>query len=88
MREIIGALIAVFGFIGIVGSTIATRLWAATVVVLSILKLTGLLIIPWFAGAFTVSAIGTGLWLLLGGLLGIFVSFVVTAIGALIVESK
>jgi len=85
--SLIGAIIAFFGIIGIVCGAIATRYWLAVVIILSILKLTGLTIIPWFAGIFTLSAIGTGLWLLVIGLLGVILSGFITSVGMALANS-
>jgi hypothetical protein len=63
------------------------RFWLITIVIMSILKLTGVIQILWFAGIFSAGAISTGLWMLFGGLVMMAISFVITAIGAAILDA-
>jgi len=86
MQQIIGAIVGLFGIVGTIGSLIALKFWAITLVIMSILKLTGAVVMPWFAGAFTAGAISTGLWMLFLGLVMVVVSMVVAAIGGALIE--
>jgi hypothetical protein len=86
MKLAIGVLTALAGFLGIIGSAIAMRYWLVTLVIISILKITNLVAVPWFAGITTVGAISTGLWMLFGGLIMLFVSAIITAIGTTLIE--
>jgi len=52
-----------------------------TLVVMTILKLLGVITVAWFAGPFTVGAVSTGLWMLVGGLIMLGTSIVVAAVG-------
>ena len=87
MKEVFGVFTGIAGIIGIIGSAIAMRLWLLVTVIMVILKLTGVISIAWFAGPFTAGAISTGLFMLFGGLLMMGLSFIVTAIGATILEN-
>jgi len=87
MQSFIGVIMAFFGVIGMIGSAIAINFWVITIVIMSILKITGVVMIPWFAGLFTAGAISTGLFMLVGGLFMIFISMGVTFIGGILVES-
>jgi hypothetical protein len=62
------------------------RFWLITLVIMTILKLTGAVAMPWFAGIFTAGAISTGLWMLFGGLIFMGISFGITAIGAALMD--
>ncbi len=83
---ILGILIGIGGIVGVIGSAIVMRFWAITIVVLSILKLVNLIQIPWFAGLFTISALGTGLWMLVIGLALFILSLGITGIGIAITD--
>lgn len=76
----------VAGFLGMIGSFIAIKFWLITLVIMSILKLTGITAIAWFAGPLTAGAISTGLWMLFLGLIFLLISFVVTAISTTILD--
>lgn len=80
LKAILGILGIVGGVLGMIGGIIAVKFWALTLVVMSLLKLTGVIIVPWFGGLLTASAIGTALWMLFGGLVLIFLSFLIAAI--------
>jgi len=80
--NILKVILAFLFFIGMIISAAAVRLWAITLVVLSILKLTSILMIPWFAGLFTLSAIGTPLFMLILGLFSVFANFLGLAVSA------
>jgi hypothetical protein len=62
------------------------RFWLITVVIMVILKLTGVLVIPWFAGPLTAGAISTGLWILTIGLLFMVISFTIAALGIKVLD--
>lgn len=83
----LGALLAFGGFIGMIGSAIAMRYWLVTLVIMTILKLTGVVLMPWFAGVFAAGAISTGLWMLFGGLIIIIISYIITAVGVILVDN-
>ena len=88
MQAVIGLITGIAGFLGIIGSAVAMRYWLVAIVIMTILKLTGVLTIAWFAGMFTAGAISTGLWMLFGGLGFMAISFVITAIGAGMMENS
>jgi len=88
MKAIIGLITGIAGIIGIIGSVIAMRYWLLTVVIMTILKLTGVVLMPWFTGPLTVGAISTGLFMLLGGLVMMAISFAITAIAATLIETQ
>ena len=79
LKNLAGWLGMLGGILGAIGGAIATNIWFGSFIVLVLLKLTSLISIPWFASIFVLSAIGTPLWLLFGGvvlyLLGIAVLF-------------
>jgi hypothetical protein len=85
-KTIVGSLIGISGFLSVVGSAIAMRYSMITVVIMSILKITGVLVIPWFAGVFTAGAISTGIWMLFLGLIFMFIGFLVAAIGVAVLD--
>ena len=64
---IFGLLAGFTAFLGMIGGAIATRYWFVSLVILTILKWAGVVTL-WFGGLFTLSAIGTPLWMLFGGL--------------------
>ena len=90
MREIIEIIVAgisvIIGVIGFIGGIIATRIWFITIFILSILKLTNTLVIPWFGTVTVLSAIGTGLWLLVLGVACILISLIFVAISSVILN--
>jgi len=86
MQAMIGLITGITGAMGMLGSAIAMRYWLITVVIMTILKLTGAVAMPWFAGPLTAGAISTGLFMLFGGLLFLGISMVITAIGEAIME--
>jgi hypothetical protein len=85
-KSIVGIIMSISGFLGMLGSAIAMRFWLITVVIMVILKLTGVLVIPWFAGPFTAGAISTGLWILTIGLLFMVISFTIAALGIKVLD--
>ena len=87
MKAVLGIFTGIAGVLGIVGSVIAMRFWLITLVIMTILKLTGVVQMAWFAGMFTAGAISTGLWMLFGGLIFMGISFVITAIGAALIDN-
>ena len=87
LKLIMGVLTFVTGILGTIGGAIAAKYWLVVTVVLSILKLTGLTVMPWFAGLTTASAIGTGLWMLFGGIFLFFLGMGVAAISAAILDN-
>ena len=50
LKTIIGVVTAFAGVLGLIGSGIATRYGAITIVIMSIIKLVGVSAMPWFAG--------------------------------------
>jgi len=82
-----GSLTFMTGILGTIGGAIVARYWLIVIAILSILKLVGLVQMPWFAGLTTASAIGTGLWMLFGGLLLFFLGLIVAGISAAILEN-
>ena len=84
---IIGGLAAITAFLGMVGGAIATRYWIITGIFLSILKLTGVLQIMWFGTLFTLSALGTPLWMLFGGLFMILFNMGVLALMGILLDN-
>jgi hypothetical protein len=88
MKAVLGIITALAGFLGIIGSAIAIRYWLIVIVIMSILKLGGLVQMAWFAGIFSAGAISTGLFMLFGGLILIIISFFITAIGSAILEDQ
>jgi len=87
MKAVAGLLTGIAGVIGMIGSGIAMRFWLITIVIMSILKLTGVIQILWFTGIFSAGAISTGLWMLFGGLVMMMISVIITAIGAALMEA-
>ena len=81
MKKVLGIVTTVAGIIGMVGSALSMRLWLITVAVMTMLKLTGVLVIPWFAGIFSAGAISTGLWMLLAGFIMLLISYSVAITG-------
>jgi len=77
MKTTIGFITGFAGLLGIIGSFISIRFWLITIIIMSILKLTGLLVIPWFTSIFAAGAISTGLWMLFGGLILMGISFLI-----------
>ena len=91
LKIIVGSLSVIGGVFGILGGAIAARVWAYVIILLSLLKLfniANLGAIPWFAGVTTLGAVSTGLWLLLFGLLAIFIGIIITATGAVIINES
>jgi len=88
MKAVVGLITGIAGVMGIIGSAIAMRYWLITGVIMTILKLTGVVVIPWFAGPLTAGAISTALWMLFLGLLFLGISIVVTAIGSILLEES
>ncbi len=64
----VSGLVGITAFLGMIGGAIATRYWIVTGIILSILKVTGVVQIMWFGTLFTLSALGTPLWMLSLGL--------------------
>ena len=87
-KLITGALISISGIFGIIGSAIAMRFWLITVVIMSILKLTSVMTMAWFAGPLTAGAISTGLWMLFLGLIFMGISLAVTTIGVAVLDEE
>jgi len=87
MKAVAGLLTGIAGVIGMIGSGIAMRFWLITIVIMSILKLTGVIALAWFAGPLTAGAISTGLFMLFGGLVMMMISVIITAIGAALMEA-
>jgi len=86
LKGILGILGIVGGFLGMFGGIIAVKFWALTLVVMTLLKLTGIVIMPWSGGLLTASAIGTALWMLFGGLVLILLGFLITAISTAVLD--
>jgi len=86
VKSIMGVLTFITGILGTIGGAIAARYWLVVIAVLSILKLAGVTAIPWFAGLKTISAIGTGLWMLFGGSLLFLFGISVAGISAAIIR--
>ena len=84
LRIIVGIIAAVLGFFATIASAIVMRFWLIALVVLTILKWTGIVTL-WFGGICTLSAIGTPLWMLFGGLFMMLLSITVTALGGYLV---
>jgi hypothetical protein len=87
MQAVLGMFTGIAGLLGIVGSMMAMRFWLITLVIMIILKLTGAVAMPWFAGMFTAGAISTGLFMLFGGFVFMGISFIITAIGAALMDN-
>jgi len=88
--------IMIFGYTGMLISGLLISIWNYFIVLLLLLKFltyTGilhsvyLLNMPYFGGIFTISAIGTGLWLLLFGLIGIFLSYMISAAAIVLLDN-
>jgi len=81
----IKGIILIINLINVVIGAIVYKFWLLTIFILSLLKITNIIVIPWFAGIGTISAIGTGLWMLgigivlmmLGGL-STFIMFIIS----------
>ena len=86
MQAILGIITGFTGMLGVIGSAISMRYWFITIIIMTILKLTGVVMMTWFAGPLTAGAISTGLWMLFGGLIMMGISLVVTVIGAVLIE--
>ena len=86
LKIIVGVFTSIAGILGLIGSSIATRYWLITVVIMSIIKLAGFATMPWFAGPLSVGAISTGLWMLGLGIVFWFLSALITAIGGAILQ--
>ncbi len=84
----LSAVSAVFSMMAIVASIIAINGSGLTAIVLSIMKLTGTVDILWFSGLTTLSAIGTPLWMLFGGLFIIIMNYIFLAILAVVVDNQ
>ena len=80
MKKFLSVIAGIVSLLGILGGMMAANLWAVTLVVLSILKLTSTLDIAWFAGISTLSAIGTPLFMLVIGLVLIVINIIILAI--------
>ena len=85
VKSIMGVLTFITGILGTIGGVISDKYWLVVIAVLSTLKLAGVIAIPWFAGLKTVSAIGTGLWMLFGGSLLFLFGISVAGISAAII---
>jgi len=88
MKTFSAILMGIIGIISMVGSALVMKFWAITIIVLSILKLTSVLNIPWFAGITSLGAISTGLWMLFGGLIVMILSYIITIISGLIIKKR
>jgi len=88
MQAIVGLVTGIAGVLGMIGSGIAMRFWLITLGLMTILKLTGVIVVPWFAGPLTAGAISTGLWMLFLGLIFMGLSFVITAFGAVLMQDS
>ena len=86
LKLTMGVLTSITGILGVIGGAVAARYWLVVVVILSILKLVGLVSIPWFAGLTTASAIGTGLWMLGFGLVFVVLGLIVAAISTALLD--
>ena len=86
MKKFIGAFVAVMGIIGVVVSSLALTLPTASVVILSILKLTNLVQMDWFAGITELGAISTGLWILFIGIIVYFLSMIFVVLGKMVTD--
>ena len=86
MKKFSAIIMAIIGIISMIGSALVMRFWAITIIILSVLKLTAVLNIPWFAGITTLGAISTGLWMLFGGLIVMILSYIITIISGLIIK--
>lgn len=79
---VMGGLVRITAFLGVIGGAIVTKYWVITGIILTILKLTGVIQIMWFGTLFTLSAAGTPLWMLFGGLFMIlFNTFLLALMG-------
>ena len=86
LAVILSFLAVLVGIIWSIGLIIVTKIWLITLVLMSILKISGLITIPWFAGIFTPGAISTSLWLLLLGIIMIAISLSIILIGNIFIE--
>ena len=82
MREIFSLIAGVLAILGMIGGYVAMYFAPITFVVLLVLKLTGAVAMPWFGWVTTLSTIGTPLWMVVCGLLTIFISLVAGAISS------
>ena len=80
MKVIISVLIGIMSILALIGSAIAVNISGATLVILSILKLTALLDIAWFAGIGTLSAVGTPLFMVVIGLFLVVLNIILLAV--------
>lgn len=80
MKNVVLSIVSVSSFFGALGGAIALRFSFLTIIILSILNIFNLINIPWFASIGVLSAVGTGLWMFVIGLLlylfGLFITFV------------
>ena len=76
----LGFMTGFIALLGTIGGTIAVKYWVVTLVILSILNLSGLVIMPWFAGITVLSAIGTPLFMLGVGILMVLFNLMVLGI--------
>jgi len=66
--------VTIFGIIIAVIGVICSKSWYIIILILSLLKLTNYLNIDWFGSIYELSAIGTGLWLVLVTILSLMIS--------------
>jgi hypothetical protein len=59
--------LALLGVIGIIVGSLCINISFLMILVMSIMKLTGALVIPWFTGIFSLGAISSGIWMFLFG---------------------
>lgn len=76
------------GYLGAAASLMVMRLWLYTILILSILKVLGILSIDWFAGPFTLGAISTGLWMVILGGLFFLINLLIGLLGFLEIDNK
>jgi hypothetical protein len=87
MQAIIGFITGVVGLFGMISSSIVMRYWLIVLIIMTILKLSGAVAMPWFAGPLTAGAISTGLFMLFGGLALMFISFIIASYGAILMDN-
>ena len=86
MSKILRIVVVIVGTITLVLAKIATKISWFAILVLTILKLTSVLTIPWFAGLFSLGAISTGLFMFFGGIIVTVLSALVTINSAKSIE--
>jgi len=88
IKASIGFVISIVGASCLMASLIFMKYWFVIVVVLTTLKLSGLIAMDWFGMVDELSAIGTGLWLFTGGFIGWFLFEAMVKFGNRIIDNS